>query len=270
MHSMCVDEALSGTGLFVRGAFHPRKDDGTPFAMGTIVLVGNAGPSMWRAFRARVPERRHADLADPLDAWVRGVIDDAAARLGAEAVFPFDGPPFHPFQRWAMRAEAVYPSPLGILVHPEYGLWHAYRAALAFREVLPLPPRQKAPSPCRTCRDKPCPRVCPVGAFRADGYDVAECVTQLRAPAGRGCLARGCKARHACPVGRAWRYEPAQAEFHMHGFLAAIAQPRGGTAPPTLPPRPPPARSALAASVHRGKLPPPGVDRATPAATNRR
>jgi hypothetical protein len=223
MHLIRVDEALGSTGLFVCGAFHPRVDDRTPFPAGTVVLIGNAGPAMWRAFRARVPEAESVGLADPLDAWVRGVIEDAAARLGAEAVFPFDGPPFHPFQRWAMRAEPVHPSPLGILIHPEYGLWHAYRGALAFREVLPLPPREKAPSPCESCSDKPCLAACPVGAFRADGYDVPECVTHLRAPPGRACLARGCKARRACPVGRPWRYEPPQAEFHMHGFLASIA-----------------------------------------------
>lgn len=50
MHPMRVDQALSGTGLFVRGAFHPREDDRTPFPAGTIVLIGNAGPTMWRAF----------------------------------------------------------------------------------------------------------------------------------------------------------------------------------------------------------------------------
>jgi ferredoxin len=236
MHPMCVDEALSGTGLFVRGAFHPREDDRTPFPAGTIVLIGNVGPTMWQAFRTRLPEGERAGLADPLDSWVRGAIEDAAARLGAEAVFPFDGPPFHPFQRWAVRAEPVYPSPLGIMIHPEYGLWHAYRGALALREVLPLPSREKAPSPCETCRDEPCLAACPVGAFRAEGYDVPACIARLRSPSGRACLARGCKARRACPIGRAWRYEPPQAEFHMHGFLAAVGHPRSDAAPPAVTP----------------------------------
>src|SRR4030095_137820 len=49
--------------------------------------------------------------------------------------------------RWAMRAEAVAPSPLGILIHPDYGLWHAYRGALAFAERLALPPRGARPLP---------------------------------------------------------------------------------------------------------------------------
>ena len=153
---------------------------------------------MWRTFRARVPEGEHDDLAHPLDSWVRGLIGDAASRLGAEAVFPFDGPPFPPFQRWATRAEPVYPSPIGILIHPEYGLWHAYRGALVFREVLPLPRREKALNPCKRCRDKPCLAGCPVGAFGPDGYDVPECVTHLRSPA--GAPASPSAARHATPV----------------------------------------------------------------------
>src|SRR5512144_189501 len=99
MHSVLLGEALSGTGLFVRGAFHSREDDGTPLQAGTVVLIGNAGPTMWRAFRAWVPEGEQDDLAHPLDSWVRGLIEDATSRLGAEAVFPFGGPPFLPFQR---------------------------------------------------------------------------------------------------------------------------------------------------------------------------
>jgi hypothetical protein len=29
----------------------------------------------------------------------------------------------------------------------------------------------------------------------------------------------GCLARHACPIGRGYRYAPAQARFHMLSFL---------------------------------------------------
>ena len=31
-----------------------------------------------------------------------------------------------------MRAEGLKPSPIGILMHPQFGLWHAYRGALLF------------------------------------------------------------------------------------------------------------------------------------------
>ena len=53
-----------------------------------------------------------------------------------------------------MRAEAVAPSPLGILIHPDYGLWHAYRGALAFAERLALP---RARGPATALRQLPGP-----------------------------------------------------------------------------------------------------------------
>ena len=210
---------LSGTGLVARGAFHPEPDDGVPGDPGTLVLVGNAGPDMWRAFDAA--RLGYAGHANPLDAWVRDVLTGIASELGATALFPFGGPPFLPFQRWAQRAEPVHPSPLGVLIHPEYGLWHAYRGALAFAERLDVPAREDRPSPCETCADKPCLSACPVEAFAGAGYDVPRCVAHIGTAAGADCIDGGCAARRACPVGHDFVYEPAQAAFHMRAFRAA-------------------------------------------------
>lgn len=208
--------ALAEHGLLPRGAFHAGAEDGAPDGVGTILLVGNAGPGMWRAFAARKPEG-----ADPLDTWSKSVLGDIARRFDAAPLFPSDGPPYLPFQRWAMKAEPVSSSPLGILVHPDYGLWHGYRGALAFASRLPLPPRDERPSPCESCTDRPCLSTCPVAAFGEAGYDVPACAGHLRTSAGEDCMALGCRARRACPVGRNYIYEPAQASFHMAAFLRA-------------------------------------------------
>ena len=101
------------------------------------------------------------------------MLDDVARRFDATALYPSDGPPYLPFQRWAMKAEPVRSSPLGILIHPDYGLWHGYRGALAFAGALPLPPRDERASPCDDCADRPCLSTCPVAAFGEAGYDVA-------------------------------------------------------------------------------------------------
>jgi len=207
---------LAGCGLLPRGAFHPRPEDGVPGDVGTLVLAGNAGPEMWRAFSAARPQG-----TDPLDRWSRAVLEEVAREVGAIALFPFGGPPWLPFQRWATRAEPVAPSPLGILIHTEYGLWHGYRGALAFAGRLALPPRDERPIPCATCAEKPCLRVCPVGAFTGETYDVVACDGWLRSPGGGDCLAASCAARRACPVGRDYAYDQDQAEFHMRAFLSA-------------------------------------------------
>jgi hypothetical protein len=212
--------AIARAGFAFRGAFHPGDGDGVPdLAPGipttTLVLIGNAGPDMWRNFsRERDPDR------DLLDEWSRDRIGALAKDIGARAFFPFTKPPL-PFQRWAGRAEKCHPSPLGIFIHPDYGLWHAYRGALGFAARLILPEPTPRPSPCATCADKPCLSACPVGAFDGKGYDVPACARHIASPDGHDCMERGCRARRACPVGRAYAYEPAQAHFHMRAFLRA-------------------------------------------------
>ena len=147
------------------------------------------------------------------------MIEALAGELDATALFPFGGPPFLPFQQWAQRAEPVHPSPIGILIHPRYGLWHSYRGALGFREALAVPEPAGAPSPCESCTGRWCLSACPVGAFSSAGYDVAACAGHLRSAAGADCMGFGCRARRACPVGAELAYEPEQGNFIMRAFL---------------------------------------------------
>ncbi|MSP83898.1 MAG: hypothetical protein EXQ94_13540 [Alphaproteobacteria bacterium] len=218
-----VAAALAPHGLVERGGFAPVSADGVPPLVGgaetrTLVLVGDVGGRMWSAFSEARPT---LPPAHPLDAWTRRILDGVAQRLGAVPLYPFGGPPHLPFQRWAQRAEPVTPSPIGILIHPEFGLWHAYRGGLAFADAHELPPRRDAPSPCSTCRDRPCLTACPVGAFGETGYDVPACVRHVTGGAGADCRSGGCLARRACPVGREHANGPDQAAFHMTAFLAA-------------------------------------------------
>lgn len=157
---------------------------------------------------------------EPLDRWSRAILETIAARHGAGVVMPSDGPPFAPFQRWAMRAEPVYPSPLGILIHPRWGLWHGYRGALVFAETLSPPPREALASPCESCADRPCLTACPVEAFTGTQYHVDACAEHVRGPNGTDCRTAGCRARRACPVGRDAGYGAEQSAFHMASFLA--------------------------------------------------
>ena len=220
--------AIEAEGLASRGAFHVVADDAVPrFGDGTraatLVLVGNAGPGMWAAFAAS--EEVNDGAPDALDRWSRRIVSRLAHALDAAAYFPFGDPPYRPFIRWAQRAGPVYPSPIGPMVHPDYGLWHAYRGALAFRERLELPPRDERTSPCESCIERPCLSVCPVRAFSASGYDVERCTAHIASRADAQCLGEGCLARHACPIGRDAAYGAPQAAFHMRAFLASRRRP---------------------------------------------
>ncbi|MBS0255507.1 MAG: ferredoxin, partial [Proteobacteria bacterium] len=124
-----VCEAVAAQGLVVRGALRLAEGESNGVLAGrrSLVLVGLAGRAGWDGFAAS-PEA--ADGApDPLDRWSRRCLTALAGELGAVALYPFGGPPYWPFQRWAQRAEPVSPSPLGLLIHPEFGLWHSYRGA---------------------------------------------------------------------------------------------------------------------------------------------
>ena len=182
----------------------------------TVVLIGTVGGEGFENF-----QRQRRDEPDPMDRWAKRVIDPVAARLGARAAYPSDRP-YLPFQRWAMRAEDVHPSPLGLLIHPEHGLWHAYRGALLFSGGIGgVPARSGRPSPCESCAEKPCLTACPVDAFTGTRYDVAACAAHLRTDAAPRCLTLGCRARDACPAGTSSRYGDAQVRFHMRAFAKA-------------------------------------------------
>ncbi len=169
----------------MRGGFHVVPEDGIDAA--TILMLGWTGGVQWPVFAAS------AEYADgrphPLDRWSRRVVGGLAARFGAVALYPFGGPPWLPFQRWAQRAEPVFPSPIGLLVHPRWGLWHAWRGALAFCDRLALPPPATPANPCLSC-PAPC---------RAGG-------------------------RAACPVGPP--YGADQLAFHQAAAISAGAAPR--------------------------------------------
>lgn len=210
-------------GLAWRGAFHPDPADGVPQIAAarpvrTLVMLGFVGAQQWGGFSASA-EYADGD-PDPLDRWSRRLIGALARRHGGIALDPAAGPPWWPFQRWAQRAEPVYASPLGILIHPEWGLWHAYRGALGLPSRLVLPERDERPSPCATCLRRPCLDACPVGAIAAAGYDAAACASHVAGAAGGDCRGEGCRARRSCPVGMRHRYGPDQAAFHMRAFLA--------------------------------------------------
>jgi hypothetical protein len=220
-----IRHVVERSGLRLRGGFHPAPGDGVPAMKdgapcGSLVLIGNIGGSFWPAFSSapEIGDRR----PDALDRWTRRIVDEIAMRLGAEPLYPFGGPPWLPFQRWAQRAEPVAPSPIGVLIHPDHGLWHAYRGALAFEEALVLPPVLSRRRPCDSCVGRPCLTTCPVAAFGPEGYDVKRCRTHVAGDAGRICREGGCLARLACPVGRDGAYPPAEMSFHMAAFLSAL------------------------------------------------
>ena len=216
-----ISEAAAASGLMPLGGFLADGDERRTSLAGVaeIVVFGLDGERGWRMFAA---SREACDgAADPLDRWSRRVLDALGDRFDARAFYPFAGPPYWPFQRWAMRADGSHVSPLGLTIHAERGLWGSFRGALGFAQAVGAPLVEQRASPCESCAARPCLTACPVGAFSSTGYDTAVCAAYLRTPAGGDCLSLGCKARRACPVGAKNLPSPERARFHMSAFLAS-------------------------------------------------
>lgn len=221
-----IASSLAAHGLILRGGFSFSDNDEAPAGPSgrparSVLLVGQAGAAPWAYFQAWLSGRADRPK-DPLDTWAREVIGAAAEKFGARAVSPSDRP-YMPFQQWAMRAEGLKPSPLGILMHPEYGLWHAYRGALLFDDanIFGPSPAGVADKPvhlCDSCPEKPCMKACPVGAHAGGGFAYEDCLAHVRGPDGGACRDDGCLDRNACPFGTAHRYPIAVQAFHMRAF----------------------------------------------------
>jgi epoxyqueuosine reductase QueG len=146
-----------------------------------------------------------------------------ADRIDGQAIFPFDGPPFPPFITWALSAGCVATSRMFLLMHARYGLWHAYRFALALSD----PPaestvRVRTQSACERCLDSPCLYACPAKAISMDGFQQQSCTEYLVKRKESACRKTGCEARRACPAGLEFVYAPDHAKFHMDAFVKSL------------------------------------------------
>ncbi|EFL90706.1 conserved hypothetical protein [Ahrensia sp. R2A130] len=180
------------------------------------LLIGNIGSSLWPAFSRSV---EFSDgLKNPMDRWTKEVVEPIASELKAEARYPF-GQPHWPFQTYAKAATGMDNSPLGLVIHPEFGLWTALRAVFVFDDDFEVPTHHVDWHPCDCCVDKPCLSTCPVDSFGPDGYDWKGCKAHVASEQGVVCLSGGCLARHACPVGTEYAYDNEHQAFHMAAYI---------------------------------------------------
>ena len=223
-----LEQALAPHGLRVLGGLAPDARDALPElpagrSAAVIWLVGQVGSECWSAFSASA---FYGDgQPDPMDRWSKSIGNALALQWGGLAIYPSDGPPYYPFQQWAARAAPVRQSPIMLQIHPEHGLWHAHRFALAVPELLPEDAREigraaqlASPDLCLSCNGQPCLNACPVQAFTGSTYEVDTCANHLHRAQGQLCMQTGCQARLACPVAVEYRYVPEHAAFHMAAF----------------------------------------------------
>ena len=216
MHHHLIDAAAAAHRLQIYGGFHPNGEDRAPDGVRTLLLLGPLEPGFWEFVSAAA--EFSDNRANPLDRWSSRTIASLARDLNAQALFPFGGPPWHPFYSWAIRTGRCWASPVAFLVHDTAGLLVSFRGALAFTAHIDLPPALDR-SPCSACADRPCVTACPADVLDETGYDSMGCMSYLGSSAGADCLNRGCAVRRACPVSRSHPRAEAQSKFHQESLL---------------------------------------------------
>ena len=195
----------------------------------SIVVIGNGGGALWAALKSHAG--RNAgwwERDNPLDDFTREVVErDVAGPIRASGVrcvtvYPFmsNGPTLN-FIELGKVAGITGPSILGVTVHPVYGPWIAFRAALLLDEAIDSPGDAIGFDPCPRCTVRSCIPACPGGAVSIEsGWDIPKCLTH-RVEVEADCTPR-CHARAGCVLGPEHRYPDDELAYHQMRALRSM------------------------------------------------
>lgn len=197
-----------------------REMGGRPLEQQTVVLVGNSGPSFWAALQ----DSAFAHRSDPVDQFSQHLVAEALHQhlpdLAYRLLYPLADCPIA-LQELGRLAGWHRSSPLGIGMHPQAGLWYAYRA-LVLVDVnwpgLESTAFDLVTDHCERCETQDCISVCPPQALvLGQTPDLLRCC-EFRVASDSPCEEQ-CLARNACPVFPEKRYSQEQIRHH---YLASL------------------------------------------------
>lgn len=189
-------------------------------AWNQLLLLGHAGPTLWR--RLGDAERITSDAdAHPIDDYSRAQVDALfAGELsghGYRILYP--GAEHVALQQLGELAGWHYSSPFRVGVCDHWGSWFAYRAVVLTDTRMEPFTTAVGGSACAGCTDRPCIAACS-GQLLDRADSMAACI-DFRLRPGSPCERR-CAARWACPVAESARYTPAQFEYHYRRSLETL------------------------------------------------
>ena len=201
-----------------------------PASTSTLLVVGHAGTSLWSHLTGGKQGRTLDAAGDPIDTFsietsqaaLAGHLPGVARRL----LYPHPGCPVDLVALGRVIGWQT-PSPLGLGIHPEWGLWSAFRAlwllSAGIEEDEPDAASDLAAvaDVCATCPTHDCVRACPAHAVAIGRrFDIGACFDHRAEPASS--CAETCHARRACPVGPTHRYSEAQMSYHYQLSRPAV------------------------------------------------
>jgi len=179
-----------------------------------LILIGHGGRGLWEAVT-----KSGIGGADPIDDFTVRTIHRWMSEYqpGNRYAILYPGPQPVALQRLGALAGWHHASPFMVGIDAEWGTWYAYRAVVLadthFALSPAVDPRASScfhgrASPCAACQDKPCIAACPAQAMACGSFSLARCAAYRLQP--DSTCAFTCKARLACPVGSAHRYDADQ------------------------------------------------------------
>jgi hypothetical protein len=162
-----------------------------------------------------------------LDDFTRSIVESEllprtkAGQILGQIVYPFSTGPSLNFMELAKASGLGGPSILGVLVHPVFGPWIAFRAALLLDLDLYQPGAASGFDPCPACTVRSCIPACPVNAVTFEqGWEVLKCL-EHRVEVEPDCASR-CHARVACVLGPENRYPDDEISYHQQRALKVM------------------------------------------------
>jgi hypothetical protein len=193
----------------------------------SIIVIGNGGGAFWGSLKQHADKHPGWMARDnPLDDFTRVVIErDIAPTLTGlthAIIYPFiSNAPTLNFMEAGKAAGLSGPSIIGVVVHPTYGPWIAFRAAILLNEPIDQPGKAYGFDPCPSCTARTCISACPAEAVSvASGWDIPKCLTH-RVEVETVCAPR-CHARAGCVLGPEHRYPEDELAYHQMRALRAM------------------------------------------------
>jgi len=188
----------------------------------SAIVIGNAGRNFWNAYTVFLEANPDypKDSARALDNYTADAVRKVSKDLDENGISnrlifyweQVDGR-FVPLMRLAEQAGMGKPGKIGVMIHPEYGPWLAYRAViLTTVELEPTAPLIDF-NPCDDC-EAPCVPACTGESMSDTGWDMNKCT--MAKVVNKDC-AKACAARWECVLGQNYRYPPEEIAYHS-GF----------------------------------------------------
>lgn len=177
----------------------------------SIIIIAHGGKELWRHLVHPLKEEN-----DPIDNFSINAMRD----FGSDALegdykilFPLNSIVL-PLQKLGRELNLSRPSPLGLDINFDFGIWFAFRGVMITKKNIPSILSDSFQSPCISCETKDCVANCPVGATSLSlNFNLKAC-GEFRFKESSDCADR-CLARISCPYKSEHRYELEQTKYHM-------------------------------------------------------